>query len=768
MSMRILLVAAAVALTLSPPPASVHLRVNQVGYRPEDPKVGFALTERDLQTEGFEVRTTPGGRVVHRGTVGRDRGRHGRFAHVYELDLSPLREKGSYVLRLGASASPPFAVAPDAHAGLLSKSLDFFRVQRCGPTRPLGHGECHLEDGVARGGPGDGASVRADGGWHDAGDYIKFLITSGYATHLMLATHARHPEAFPDDDANRIPDVLEEARVGIDWMSKLWDAGKGVLYYQVADASDHGTWRLPQQDRGARPVWAVEPGQGANVAGKAAASLALAAVLWNDRGRPYFDGGRASAWLQAARQIYAYGKERPRVQKSNPPDFYGERTFEDDMALAAIALFRATADESYLKEAREFARAAGRAASFSWGDSHALAHYELARVDPSYAAEAAQHLQASLEAARGFAEADPFRVGLARLHWGSAPVMAGVALQAFWYRDLTGDDRYLALGQAQWDYLLGANPWGVCFVSGAGTTWPRFPHHQIADLTRRELTGFWDEGPVPLPVFAGRKITLGGPDAYAAFQSEGAVYHDDKEDYVTNEPTLTANATGLSLAAWYVAAAGPARVLVSRRASSDFALTADPDAAPWRGITGVFAERDRRGVPVPGHRTEIRSRWTPRNLYLLFISPYDELHLRPDPSTSADTGKLWEWDVAEAFIGTDFENIRRYKEFQVSPQGEWIDLAIDLSAQPAAYDASWNSGYEVKARLDRDQRVWYGEMRIPMETIDSRSAEVGREMRINLYRIQGPPPDRKWINWQPVNRDAFHTPEAFGRLRLEE
>ena len=61
-----------------------------------------------------------------------------------------------------------------------------------------------------------------------------------------------------------------------------------------------------------------------------------------------------------------------------------------------------------------------------------------------------------------------------------------------------------------------------------------------------------------------------------------------------------------------------------------------------------------------------------------------------------------------------------------------------------------------------------GETVIPMETIDSRPAEVGREMRINLYRIQGPPPDRKWINWQPVNRDAFHTPEAFGRPRLED
>jgi hypothetical protein len=211
-----------------------------------------------------------------------------------------------------------------------------------------------------------------------------------------------------------------------------------------------------------------------------------------------------------------------------------------------------------------------------------------------------------------------------------------------------------------------------------------------------------------------------------------------------------------------------ADVLVSRRIPADFALTADPDAPPWKGVAGVFAERDRRGVVVPGHRTEIRSRWTEKNLYLLFVSPYEELHLKPEPVTHADTNKLWEWDVAEAFIGSDFQDIKKYKEFQVSPQGEWVDLAIDRGTQPPTHDTTWNSGYEVKARLDRAKRVWYGEMRIPIASLDARPPKPGLEMRINLYRCQGKPPERKLINWQPVNNDSFHTPEAFGRLRLQD
>ena len=67
---------------------------------------------------------------------------------------------------------------------------------------------------------------------------------------------------------------------------------------------------------------------------------------------------------------------------------------------------------------------------------------------------------------------------------------------------------------------------------------------------------------------------------------------------------------------------------------------------------------------------------------------------------------------------------------------------------------------------DKDKKVWFGEMRIPFAKIDRREPKDGIEMRINFYRIQGPGPDRKLINWQPVNNDSFHTPEAFGRLRL--
>ncbi|HQR32022.1 MAG TPA: carbohydrate-binding family 9-like protein [Blastocatellia bacterium] len=214
--------------------------------------------------------------------------------------------------------------------------------------------------------------------------------------------------------------------------------------------------------------------------------------------------------------------------------------------------------------------------------------------------------------------------------------------------------------------------------------------------------------------------------------------------------------------------ADEAGVAVSHQAKADFKLTADPASAAWKKVPAFIMDKGRRGENMASHKTEIRSQWTAKNLYLLFSCPYEELSLKPNPTTTAETDKLWEWDVAEVFIGTDFNDIKHYTEFQVSPQGEWVDLDIDRKPDPPKHNVSWNSGYEVKARIDQAKKIWYGEMRIPMDKIDKRPAKAGNEMRINFYRIQAPKPNRVFINWQPVNSDNYHTPEAFGRLRLSD
>lgn len=224
-----------------------------------------------------------------------------------------------------------------------------------------------------------------------------------------------------------------------------------------------------------------------------------------------------------------------------------------------------------------------------------------------------------------------------------------------------------------------------------------------------------------------------------------------------------------SVCAIFLAAAfcqPPPHIMQSKRAASDVAPESDPNSAFWRTAPAVFADRDSFGNLVPGHRTEVRSRWTTDNLYLLFICPYQQLNLKPDPSTDTETDRLWNWDVAEAFIGSDFQNIRQYKEFEVSPQGEWVDLDIDLDKPHHEGGWTWNSGFVVSARIDPEKKIWYACMRIPYKSIDTRKAEPGNKLRINLYRSQGPKAQHAAIAWQPTHKATFHAPEAFGVLDL--
>ena len=131
----------------------------------------------------------------------------------------------------------------------------------------------------------------------------------------------------------------------------------------------------------------------------------------------------------------------------------------------------------------------------------------------------------------------------------------------------------------------------------------------------------------------------------------------------------------------------------STRAKDDIRLTLDPAADFWKKAHPVFIDKDRFGNPVHAYRSEVRTRWTKDNLYFLFICPYKELSLKPNPNTHDETNELWNWEVAEAFIGSGFfrhpalQGVRslspgrmgrpRYRPEEASSR-RWLDLELGL------------------------------------------------------------------------------------------
>lgn len=202
------------------------------------------------------------------------------------------------------------------------------------------------------------------------------------------------------------------------------------------------------------------------------------------------------------------------------------------------------------------------------------------------------------------------------------------------------------------------------------------------------------------------------------------------------------------------------------RAAADVPLQTDPASNFWSAAVPIYLEKDKQGKLVTNFRTEVRARWTKYNLYFLFICPYDHLNLKPLPVTTQETNELWNWDVAEVFIGSDFTNINHYREFEVSPQGEWVDLDIDLNKPHHEDGWTWNSGFETSARIDAANHRWYAAMRIPLSSLDKRLPVAGNEFRMNLFLSEGLAPNHQAVAWQPPMSDTFHVPSRFALLEL--
>jgi hypothetical protein len=197
-------------------------------------------------------------------------------------------------------------------------------------------------------------------------------------------------------------------------------------------------------------------------------------------------------------------------------------------------------------------------------------------------------------------------------------------------------------------------------------------------------------------------------------------------------------------------------------------LSAEPSSPIWAGAASTDMLKDcTRSFDYPEIKSEVKAFWTDDDLYLLFICPYKKLNLFLPANNSGPRDKLWDRDVVEMFLGSDWKTITHYREFEIAPTGDWIDLAIDL--QKKNYDQNWRSGWKTAARIDEKARIWYAAARIPLRSITVDPVKVGSRWRMNLYRIEGLGPDEKrhFLCWQPtcvLNRDPNHVPENFGSL----
>ena len=565
---------------LSLEPARSVVRVNQVGYLPDAPKVAVLCTldrPAPAATVRFVVRDEHD-RVIVAERSAKPSGAFGPCAETWRLDFSSLRASGRYVIDAGGVRSPVVRIGTNVYDGGADTLLYYLRQQRSG-FNPFFKDSVHRLDGFVVDDTGRVVKFQpVSGGWADASDYLQYVATSATATYHLLMAYRDHRRAFDDRflanglaGSNGVPDVLDEARHGLAWLARMFPSDS-ELYNQLGDDRDHTYLDLPTTDSSdygwgkgkQRPVYACtgRP-QGlfaaknrstglASTAAKFASAFALAARL-----RASGSDSLDAVFRHKALAAYALGERFPGACQTAPgrsPYFYEEENWVDDMELAAAELYTLTGERKYLNAARAYAArepispwmGADTARHYEWYPWHNAGHFSLWRSgDAAAKREAADYYRTGLAAVAARAT-NGFRVGIPFI-WCSNDLMTSFATQAVLYRRMTGDARFREFEQAAIDWLFGANPWGTSMVVGypRGGRWPRDPHSVVSmQLGADAITGGLVDGPVYRSIFSSlRGIALHKPDVDSLFNAGFIVYHDDLGDYSTNEPIMDGTAS---------------------------------------------------------------------------------------------------------------------------------------------------------------------------------------------------------------------------------
>ena len=516
---------------------TTYVRVNQVGYVAGDAKKrAWLLSSNDLSGSSFDVRDA-GNAAALIGMVGADLGPwNDTFTHLYPLDFGSVSAIGTYTIAVLDAGSVPFRIdsAAALYAPLVHNGVDFYRAHRDGAhvdRSLLDRRPAHLHDRTASvyamphydaddvllrdlvkiGGP-----VDVEGGWFDAGDYIKFVGTTSFAESLMLLALRDHPSVAAGSR------MRAEARHGLAWLLKMWDDGRRILYFQVGIGSgndtiagDHDLWRLPQKDDGYtsradrylshRPVFRTGPAGSLlppSLAGRLSAVFGLCGQVWG--GTPL--GNRC---LLEGQHVLAQAKtHHVGLQITTAPnDYYQEDAWPDDLELGAVELYlglhhagapapvpAGRTPRFYLRAATHWASAYRHsrfdgADTFNLYDVSELAHVEVYRAiqasGPGGLEIRPAGLRADLRAALdpAAARAAHGRFGFAASLSDPVPHAFGLAIIGTEYDRMTGTTRYQNLVQSQLAWSLGANAWGTTFVVGAGTVFPRCMQDQISNLS---------------------------------------------------------------------------------------------------------------------------------------------------------------------------------------------------------------------------------------------------------------------------------------------
>jgi len=564
---------------------SSWIRINQLGYQPNNVKVAVWCSKEEKGISNWELVDASTNKIAYKGNAGRAFGHYGPFKQTYRLNFSSFKKPGRYYLQAGGARSPEFTIGDDVYKGAADFCLRYMRQQRSG-FNPFLKDSCHTHDGYVlygeKAGIKDSTHIDVVGGWHDASDYLQYSTTSANATYHLLAAYRDFSTVFTDEKLanglegkNGMTDVLDEAKWGLDWLLKMHPK-YDWMFNQLGDDRDHMGMRIPKEDTNyygkglERPVYFIngDPQQRgkfmndtkgtSSTAAKFTSAFALGSKVFESK-----DGKFSEILIDKSLSAWDYALRKEGVTQTasvRSPYIYAEDNWKDDMELAAASLYSSTGGLAWTSASLLYAEGEkvtpwlgkDTAKHYQWYPFINIGHYELAKqLKAEQRSRVIGYYKQGIQLVWNKAKQNAFYRGIPFI-WCSNNLTTSFAIQCYWYKELTGDKTFDELEQANFDWLFGCNPWGTSMVYGLpswGDT-PVDPHSAFTHIKNYPIDGGLVDGPVYTSIYKNLiGITLYQPDEYAEFQSDLAVYHDDYGDYSTNEPTMDGTASLIYLLA---------------------------------------------------------------------------------------------------------------------------------------------------------------------------------------------------------------------------
>jgi endoglucanase len=550
---RLLLIIIVCCLSTAAAPTTA-IKVDQVGYLPEAPKLALVVANQPA-TE-FLLRKGNDSTIVFRGRLSApvkdaDSGDQVRLA-----DFSEFRHEGRYYIDVpGIGRSWSFAIGPSVYRQAFYLTMRSFYGQRCGTAVDLGsefpkfkHAACHL-NGAYHASSGKSGPRESTKGWHDAGDYGRYVVNSGISTGELLWTYevfekrVRSISLNIPESKDRTPDILDEVRWNLDWMLTMQDEDGGVWHKQTSER--FAEFVMPEKDLLVSYVIGAgkEPYKSSTATADFAAVLAIAARVYKP-----FDPAYARKCLAAAEKAWVWLQKYPNITFRNTDGIetggYGDNDPRDEILWAAGELWRTTKEEKY--EQYFLARYSEQLPAIAagppgWPRVAPLALWTYA-LDHTANKEAASLIhQSTLKSADEIVERTnkhAYRHSLRSRDyvWGSNGVVANYGVQLLIANIIKPDVRYREAALENLHYILGRNTFSLSWVTQLGENPFRHPHHRPsqADNNSEPWPGLLSGGPNRSKQDPSMRKLADLPPA--------KMYLDDWESYAANETAINWNA----------------------------------------------------------------------------------------------------------------------------------------------------------------------------------------------------------------------------------